>query len=60
MNKPHTHVNKHGILVECYHKSATELKRVGFWVGVTVSFPLEHILYEKVWPFTIIKGLLGL
>lgn len=58
--KPHKHEDERGVLVDCYHKTVTEVKRVGFWVGVTISFPLEHYLYDKVWPFTLVKGLLGL
>jgi hypothetical protein len=29
-------------------------------IGTTVGFPLEHFLYEKVWPFTLLTKFLGL
>ena len=58
--QPHTHVDKHGFLVECYHSTKNVLFNVSFWLGVTLSFPLEHWLYEKVWPFTILTKFLGL
>jgi hypothetical protein len=33
---------------------------VGFCVGTTVGYPIEHLLYERVYPFTLIAQLLGL
>lgn len=64
---PHTHVTPDGLLVKCYHKCKTgalSVKQVlgstAFWIGSTVTFPLEHFLYEKVWPFVLIKDALGL
>ena len=54
----HYHRDDRGFLHACYHKAKTNY--VGFFVGMTVSFPFEHYLYEKVWPFTLItKWLLG-
>jgi hypothetical protein len=44
----------------CYHKCRTVFTDWGFWIGVTVSFPLEHFLWERVWPFSWITKLIGL
>ena len=57
---PHTHVDEQGKLVRCYHQCRSALTSVGFWVGLTLGFPLEHLLYEKVPPFTYITHWLGL
>ena len=56
----HFHRDEHGALVKCYHRSRSVLLSVEFWLGATLSFPLEHFIWEKVWPFTIITKLLGL
>lgn len=34
--------------------------RPSFWLGITLSFPLEHLLWEKAWPFNLITRWLGL
>lgn len=37
------------------------LLRPAFWIGMTLGFPVEHLLWERVWPFSwITKNLLGL
>lgn len=59
-NQPHYHRNPQGRLVECYHVCKSVLLSPGFIIGTTVSFPLEHYLYTKVYPFTLITKLLGL
>lgn len=56
----HTHVDENGFIVRCYHKTRRVLLDWGFWLGTLISFPLEHFLYEKVWPFTLISKALGL
>lgn len=33
---------------------------VGFCVGTTVGYPIEHLLYNKVFPFTWIGQVLDL
>jgi hypothetical protein len=33
---------------------------LAFILGTTIGFPIEHILYDKVWPFTLVTKLLGL
>jgi hypothetical protein len=56
----HIHVDEHGILHRCYHKCRGVVTSFGFWVGLTLGFPVEHYLWEKVWPFTLITKWLGL
>ncbi len=56
----HEHVDSRGIVHKCYHECKTTFREWGFWIGVTVSFPLEHALYTHVWPFTIVGRLFGL
>jgi hypothetical protein len=58
--KPHTHLTEEGILVKCYHKSKNTLCSPAFWIGITVSYPFEHLLWEKVWPFKILNHWMGL
>ena len=31
-----------------------------FWAGMTLGFPLEHWLWEHVWPFVLLTRWLGL
>lgn len=56
--QPHYHATTSG-LVKCYHSCKTALTDWGFWLGVTLSFPLEHYLWEKT-PLVWISQWLGL
>lgn len=56
----HVHITKQGILVKCYHKCRTQVLSVGFWAGMTLGYPLEHGLYDHVFPFTWIAKVFGL
>jgi hypothetical protein len=58
--QPHYHKSENGLLIKCYHASRSLLTDWKFWLGTTMGFPLEHFLWEKVWPFTLITKLLGL
>lgn len=60
VSHPHTHVDSHGVVFKCLHKCKSAVADTGFWVGMTLEFPLEHYLYEKIWPFTIVTHWLGL
>lgn len=60
MTQPHYHADETSALIKCYHKCRNVLTDYTFWIGITVSYPLEHALYEKVWPFTLVKEFLGL
>lgn len=60
----HTHTDSRGILHKCWHvcthgpqKLLTNWK---FWVGMTMGFPLEHLLWLKVPIFRDISAFLGL
>jgi hypothetical protein len=57
---PHFHPDEHGRLVACYHACRSVATDWKFWLGVTVSFPLEHFLWEKVWPFKLVTAWMGL
>lgn len=57
----HHHEDKHGKLIECYHECRSQLKSLSFWVLLTVSFPLEHFIWEKMPGLSwITHNLLGL
>lgn len=58
--KPHYHMDEYGTLVKCYHACKSTFFSLGFWAGLTLGFPVEHWLWEKVWPFTLITEWLGL
>ena len=59
--KPHHHPNEHGVLVRCYHQcKKAGLTNTGFWIGMTLGFPIEHLLWTKVWPFTLVAHWFGL
>ena len=47
MSAPHYHEDENGTLVKCYHNVKTFLADWKFWAGVTLSFPIEHWLYER-------------
>jgi len=57
---PHFHKTKNGVLIECYHKCRQLLLSWQFWLGTTLGFPLEHLIWEKVWPFRLLTHWLGL
>jgi hypothetical protein len=56
----HYHKAANGKLVECWHTSKSVLTSAGFYWGITLTFPLEHILWEKVWPFNLLTQWFGL
>lgn len=45
---PHVHVDEQGFIVKCYHKCKNILTEPAFWLGVTLTFPIEHFLWTKV------------
>lgn len=57
-NKPHYHTNEKGFAIACYHKCKTMLMNWQFWAGLTLGFPIEHLLWEKVWPFNLVTEFL--
>jgi len=60
MRKPHYHKDDKGFLHRCYHASRNQILTWSFWLGLTMGFPLEHLLWEHVWPFYVITKFLGL
>ena len=56
--KFHTHINEQGLLIKCYHQCKIVFFNWQFWAGLTMGFPLEHLLWEKVWPFNMITEFL--
>lgn len=58
--KPRQNREERGKVIKCFHKCKNVLTSVSFWVGLTLGFPLEHLLWEKVWPFHLITKLMGL
>lgn len=60
MNQPHYHKDEQGFLVRCYHNGVNLLTDYKFWIGVTISFPLEHFIWERLWPFYLLSDYLGL
>lgn len=61
---PHYHKNEEGVLIQCYHSCRKSLKdtlgNTAFWIGITVSYPLEHLLWERVPVFSHIAHFLGM
>lgn len=55
----HTHKDEHGKLVKCYHESVQLLTSWQFWIGMTISFPLEHMLWG-IWPLNLVFEYFGL
>lgn len=55
----HYHKDEHGFLHKCYHKCRTVFTWQ-FFIGVTLSFPLEHALWTKVPIFRDLSKLFGL
>jgi len=60
MARVHTHPDERGIAVRCYHHCRNVLLSFGFWVGLTIGFPFEHLLWEKAPGFSEITRWLGL
>lgn len=59
-NTYHTHIDERGFVHKCYHKTKATFLDLSFWIGVTLSFPLEHFIWEKVPGFSHITAWLGL
>jgi hypothetical protein len=57
---PHFHRDPRGVVHACYHHCRRVFLDWAFWIGLTVGFPLEHFLWEKVPPFSLLTKWLGL
>ena len=58
--EPHYHITERGVLVRCYHGTRSLLTNWQFWAGLTLGFPVEHLIWEKLWPFSLVTQWLGL
>lgn len=56
----HYHKTASGKIQTCYHQCRTTLADWGFWLGVTITFPIEHFIWEHIPPFSYITKWLGL
>lgn len=60
----HTHVDSRGLLHKCWHVCTHAPRNLftdwKFWAGITLTFPIEHWLWENVWGFRHITEFLGL
>lgn len=59
----HYHKDSRGMFHACYHKCRSLLTVntvLGFLVGTTLSFPLEHALWTKVPGFRDLASFFGL
>lgn len=56
----HFHTDEQGLGWRCYHHCRGLLTNWQFWAGLTLGFPVEHALWEKVWPFYLLTHWIGL
>jgi len=56
----HIHRDELGLPRYCWHHCRNLLTNWQFWAGLTLGFPLEHLLWERVPPFDMITRWLGL
>ena len=50
----------HGLLGKSIAGMRAFLVDPSFWLGVSLSFPLEHFFWEKLWPMRLLTRFLGL
>lgn len=60
MGQEHYHLDQKGFAHRCYHRCKNLVADWSFWFGLTVGFPIEHWLWEKVPLFVYITRWLGL
>jgi len=60
----HYHTDSRGYLHRCYHVCKNRIPwlwvTIGWLAGQTLTFPLEHLLWERVWGFRTITQWMGL
>ena len=56
----HIHVDAQGFVHRCYHHCKSVFFSLSFWAGVTLSFPIEHWLWEKCYPFNLLTKWMGI
>lgn len=58
--KLHYHQSAADGVIFCWHKCRSILFSPGFWLGTTLGFPIEHLIWQKLWPFYLVSQVLGL
>jgi len=56
----HYHLDEKGLWHRCYHSCRNLLVNWQFWMGLTLGFPVEHLIWEKLWPFKLVTEWMGL
>ena len=59
-NGPTPSVRKNGAWAWLNEQLRASVFNLSFWLGLTLGFPLEHFLWEYVWPFKLITKWFGL
>ena len=54
------HAQARGLLGKGWVRVRTFLLNPSFWLGVSLSFPIEHLFWEKLWPMCLLTRFLGL
>ena len=60
MVNQHYHRGPKGKLVACYHTCHSVLASPAFWIGTFITWPVEHYVWEHVWPFQLLASAMGL
>lgn len=60
--EPHFHKDAGGIWHACYHacKQQNLFFSKMYWISLTLAFPVEHIVYHKLWPFYLLSNWLNI
>ena len=59
--KKHWHIDDYsGFAYVCYHSCKALITNWQFWLGLTLGFPIEHFLWVKVWPLSLLTFWSGL
>lgn len=59
VRKVHYHQTDDGLLVRCYHQCRHWLSPgflAGWWIVNTITFPIEHVQWDHIWPFDYVGG----
>ena len=59
---PHYHKDEKGVVHACYHacKNQNLFFSKMYCVSLTLAFPIEHIVYHKLWPFYLLSNWLNI
>lgn len=49
VKEPHYHKDEQGKLVKCYHECKNLFQSYAFWIGITISYPLEHFAWGLIY-----------